>query len=124
MKEVNTSADTEKAEKKEEKKKKKSPLSKILGGDILTENFVIKQSKLIILIVFLILVSISNYYDCAKKMTEIQDLNTQLKNLKYENLVLSTELTTNSRQSQIEELLKQKGIPLEGSKSPVFEIHK
>jgi hypothetical protein len=112
------------AEKKEPRKRKKSSLSKILGGDILTEDFVVKQSKLIILIVFLILVFISNRYSCAKKLTRIEDLSTRLKNVKYENLIIATELTTHSRQSQIEELLKIRGIELESSKTPAFEIHK
>ena len=106
------------------KNSKKNAFFKVLGGDILTEEFVTKQFKLIILIVFLILVFISNSYSCMKKLTEIENLNSQLKNLKYENLVISTELTTHSRQSQIEELLKVKEIDLSASKTPAFEIRK
>ena len=109
---------------REAKKNKKNTFSKVLGGDILTEEFVTKQFKLIVLIVFLILVFISNNYSCMKKLTKIEDLNLQLKNLKYENLVISTELTTHSRQSQIEELLKIKEIDLSASKTPAFEIRK
>jgi hypothetical protein len=111
-------------EKKAIKKTEKSFLSKLLGGSILTEDFVIKQFKLIILIVSLFLVFISNRYACSKKLTEIEDLNTKLKNIKYENLIISTELTTHSRQSQVEELLKSKEIDLSTSKTPAFEIHK
>ena len=109
---------------REAKKSKKNTFSKVLGGDILTEEFVTKQFKLIILVVFLILVFITNNYSCMKKQTEIENLKSQLKNLKYENLVISTELTTHSRQSQIEELLKAKEIDLSASKTPAFEIRK
>jgi hypothetical protein len=42
------------------KKGKKSSLFKILAGDILMENFVIKQSKMVLWVVFLILIFISN----------------------------------------------------------------
>ncbi|GHT12637.1 hypothetical protein FACS189426_16320 [Bacteroidia bacterium] len=105
-------------------KKQRSWFFRIIGGEILTEDFVVKQSKLIILIVFLIIIFISNRYACMKKLTEIETLTTQLKDIKYENLVISTELTTHSRQSQIEELLNSKGINLSSSKSSVYEIHK
>lgn len=106
------------------KKKKRFSINRILGGDILAEDFVIKQSKLLILIVFLIIIFISNRYSCAKKLTEIEDLQRQVMDVKYENLIISTELTTNSRQSQIESLLEKKGIELAGPKTPPFEIKK
>jgi hypothetical protein len=104
--------------------KKKNSFLKILVGDILTEDYVIKQWKLILWIVFLFLIFISNRYACVGKMAEIQDLNDSLKLLQYENLALSTRLTTQSRQLQIENLLKEKGIDLSISKTPAIEIHK
>ncbi len=106
------------------KKKKKVSIGSILGGDILKEDFVVKQFKLIILIAFLFVLFISNRYSCLKKLTVIDRLKTELKDVKYENLVISTELTTNSRQSQIEDLIRVKGLELSGSKSPAYEIHK
>jgi len=95
-----------------------------LGGDILSEDFVVKQSKLIILITFLFVLFISNRYSCLKKLTEIDRLKTELRELKSENLVISTQLTTNSRQSQIEALVEEKGLNLSGSKTPAYKIHK
>jgi hypothetical protein len=106
------------------KRKKKNSFLKILVGDILTEDYVIKQSKLILWIVVLVLIFISNRYSCVSKLAEIQELNDSLKLLQYENLALSTRLTTHSRQIQIESLLKEKGINLSSSKSPAIEIHK
>lgn len=105
-------------------KKKKNIFQYFFGGEILKEDFVIKQSKLLILIVILFLVFISNGYSCQKKLTQIEDLKTELNDIKYRNLVISTQLTANSRQSQIEELLAQKGMNLAGSKTPAFEIKK
>lgn len=110
--------------KKRAPRKRKLSLPHILGGEILVEDFVIKQSKLILLIVFLIIVFISNRYSCAKKLTRIEDLNRKLTDVKYENLVISTELTLHSRQSQIELLLERKGIELSSPKVPPFEIRK
>lgn len=105
-------------------KKKKFSFSHILGGEILAEDFVIKQSKLLILIVFLVIIFISNRYSCAKKLTEIEDLKRKLEDVKYENLIISTELTTNSRLSQIELLLEKKGMDLKTQESPTYEIKK
>jgi cell division protein FtsL len=105
-------------------KRKKTSLSKILGGEFLTEEAFRKQLPLIFLIVCLILVFITNRYQCTRKLAEIEDLNRQLKNLKCESQIISTELTVHSRQSQVEELLKVRGIELQPSKSPAYEIHK
>lgn len=112
------------AESKSTKKKKRNSLSHIFGGGFLTEDFVIRQSKLLILIVFLIIVFISNRYYCMKKLTEIENLKTKLQEVKYENLIISTELSSHSRQSQIEGLLANKGIELRLSKAAVYEIRK
>ncbi len=104
--------------------KQKVSLTQIIGGEILKEDFVIKQFKLLLLIAFLAILLISHRYSCLQKLTQIEDLKRQLNDVKYENLVMSTELTTNSRQSQIEDLLQSKGIDLSTSKTPAYEIYK
>ncbi|MDR0864111.1 MAG: hypothetical protein LBO74_04155 [Candidatus Symbiothrix sp.] len=108
----------------ETKKKKKNLLKQLFIGEILKEEFVTKQSQLLVLIVILIILFISNGYSCMKKLSQIEDLKNQLKDVKYENLIISTQLTSNSCQSQIEDLLERKGIALSTSKTPAFEIYK
>ena len=105
-------------------KKQKISVTQVIGGEILKEDFVIKQFKLLLLIAFLSILLISHRYSCLQKLTQIEDLKRQLNDVKYENLVISTELTTKSRQSQIEDLLKRKGIDLSTSKTPAYEINK
>jgi hypothetical protein len=114
-------------QKKNNPKKKRSLwdiLISSLRGEILMEDFIVKQFKLVFMIVFLTFIFISNRYSCLKKLTLIETLTVKLKDVQLENLNISTELTTNSRQSQIEELLEQKNIKLSVSKSSVYEIHK
>ena len=106
------------------KKKKKNIVKYLVIGDFLKEDFVIKQSKLLVLIVILVIIFISNGYSCMKKLSRIEELKTQLTDIKYENLVISTQLTSSSRQSQIEVLLKQKQIDLKNPTTPAFEIYK
>ena len=106
------------------KKKKKFSLATILGGDILKEDFVIKQSKLIIMIALCFIIFIGNRYSCMKKITQIAELKKELKDLRYENLALLTNLTANSRQSQIDALIESKGLDLSGSNSPTYIIER
>ena len=108
----------------QKKKKKKVSFINIIGGGILKEDFVVKQSKLIIMIAFCFIFFIGNRYSCLKKITQIEDLKKELKDIKYENLVVLTKLTANSRQSQIEALVESKGLNLSGSNSPTYEIEK
>jgi len=111
-------------EQPKKKKTKKVSLIDILSGGILKEDFVIKQSKLIFMIALCLIIFIGNRYACMKKITQIEDLKKELKDLKYDNLVTLTKLTANSRQSQIEALIKLKGLDLSGSNSPTYVIEK
>ena len=106
------------------KRKKQNGFVEFIGGEIVKEDFVIKQFKLLILIAFCSILLVTHRYSCLQKVTQIENLNRKLIDLKYENLVLTTELTMNSRQSLIEDLLKKKGIDLSPSKTPVYEIYK
>ncbi|MDR0505364.1 MAG: hypothetical protein LBH32_00895 [Dysgonamonadaceae bacterium] len=110
-------------ENKKGKMQTKNIFLKILVGDLF-EDFIIKQSKMILWVFFLILVFISNRYSCSKKLAEIRRLTAKLELVKYENLSLSTEITTRSRQIQLEDMLKEKGINLEMAKTPAIEIHR
>ena len=109
-----------------ENKKRRRNLSvkKVIGGEFLIEKFVSKQLGLLVLIVVLVVIFISNSYSCMNKLSEIEALSTQLRDVKYENLVLSMQLTSSSRQSQVKGLLEQKGINLSSPTSPAFEIKK
>ncbi|MDR0413398.1 MAG: hypothetical protein LBH61_06335 [Dysgonamonadaceae bacterium] len=107
----------------ETKKKKENLVRSLFRGDIL-EEIVIKQFYLMALIVTLIVVLISNDYYCKKKLLEIDDLKTTLTDVKYENLIILTELTSIGRQSQIKERLKQNNMELTSPTTPAFEIKK
>jgi len=122
------------AEKKNNEPKKKSEKKKwkfswkyvrdFLNGKFLTEDFVAKQSRLLLLIFCLILIFISNRYYCSKKLTEMNNLNKELVRLKNEQIDLTFRLTKISRQSQIEQSLKEKGIELTKENTTIYEIHK
>lgn len=84
----------------------KFTLRKILGGDLLTTQAIRRQIWLIILIVFIIIIYISNRYCVQKDLIEIDNLQTELQNAKYRALSTSSQYTEKSRESHILEMLK------------------
>lgn len=105
-------------------KKEVNIFFKLYRGDFLAEDTIIKQSKLILLIIVLVLILISNGFAGARELDEIATLKDKLNDVKYENLVIKTELTMHSRQSQIEKLLDERGIDLSRPRTPAYEIKK
>jgi len=112
------------AEIKPKKKKKKILFRDLLNGKLLTEDFIAKQSKLFFLVFCLILLFITNRYYCSKQLTEMDKLKKELVNLNSEKVFLTTRLTAISRQAQIENLLREKGIDLKKENTTIYLIHK
>jgi cell division protein FtsL len=106
------------------KKKKRISWMYILGGGILKEDFIVKHTNMIVLIVFLFFGYISNRYSCIMMLREIDRLQEQLKEVKFEALSTSAQLTGNTRPSQVEELVKRQGLELEKAKTPPYKLHK
>lgn len=81
-------------------------LYKILGGDILTAHLIRSQIWLIMLVVFFVIVYISNRYSVQQQLLEIDVLNKELKDAKYKALSSSSELTERCRESRVLEMLR------------------
>ena len=58
-------------------------LRKILGGDFLTAEMLRRQIGVVLLVLFFIIVYISNRYSCQKSLIEIDQLNMELQDAKY-----------------------------------------
>lgn len=108
----------------EKKKRKKKGLLYILGGGILKEDFIVRHTRMIVWIVVLVFFFIGNRYTCMQKLREIDHLQQQLRDVRFEALSISSELTGHSRQSQIESLIEEQGIELEAAKNPPYELYK
>jgi cell division protein FtsL len=103
------------------KKKKKISVMDFIGGKMLKKT-VVKHTKMIVLLVFLFFVYISNHYACLMKIREIVNLQTELKEVKYEATQTSAILTSNTRPSQVEELVKKQGLDLEKATTPPYKL--
>lgn len=114
----------EQQRKRGKKKEKRLSLLYILGGGVLKEDFIVRHTRMIVLIVILLFFFIGNRYTCMQKLREIDRLQQKLRDVRFEALSISSELTGNSRQSQIELLIEEQGIDLEGAKTPPYELYK
>lgn len=81
-------------------------LRKILGGDILTAQIIRKQIWLFILIVFFVIIYISNRYSIQKDLIELDQLQKELQDTKYKALSTSSQITEKSRESNVLDVLK------------------
>lgn len=81
-------------------------LKSIVGGDILATAAVRKQIGVILLIVFFMLVYISDRYSCQQSLIQIDKLNEELNDAKAKALSSSSKLTEKSRESRVLEMLQ------------------
>ena len=82
-----------------------------------------KQLGVLSLILFGIIVYISNRYQAQNEMIEEDKLHEELQDWKYRSMTRNSELTFRCRQSQLEEQMKAMGdSTLSSSNDPVYEL--
>ena len=125
MEEQNIINETSKGQKQKKNTSGKGmSLKSILGGDILANDFLKRQTKLLILIMILTIFYISNRYSCQQEMIEIDKLKKDLTDIKYDALTRSSELMEKSRQSRIEEYISTQQSVLQTATNPPYLIKK
>lgn len=82
-------------------------LTKLLGGAFLTSGMLRKQAGVIILTLVFVIFYVANRYSCQKLLLEIDNLEEELKDAKYKSMSSASELTEQSRETNILQLLKQ-----------------
>lgn len=96
----------------------------VLSGTVLTENFFVKNTHFIFVVFIIMVLYISNRYSCISKMDKIESLRRELKDVKYESLTISSELTGISRQSQVQTLIQKNGLNLIAPIDQTYKISK
>lgn len=94
----------------------------ILGGTVLTEDFFWKNTRFIITVIIVIVLHISNRYTCNEKVSQIEKLQRELKDAKYESLTISAELISLSREAKVQELMNKNGVELEMPQEPIYRL--
>ncbi|HEY5499958.1 MAG TPA: FtsL-like putative cell division protein [Bacteroidales bacterium] len=99
-------------------------INEIFDGSFMTKDALRRNIKLILLIVGCIFIYISNHYAVIMNLSEIDTLQKELTDVKYDALTISSELMRESRQSYVRDKVNERGIGLEDSKIPPFTITK
>lgn len=107
-----------------EKKTFKLTLFSLLGGDFLLLPFFKRQIKLVLLIVFLLLLYISNRYSAQQEQVEIYLLKDSLMQARYSALARSSELMKESRQSYVQDFLEKSHSDIKISDQSPYVIEK
>ncbi len=103
--------------------KLKNKVMYILSGSVLTEDFFVKNTFFIAVVLILMVLYISNRYNYIEQMARIESLQKELKDAKYEYQTVSSQLTAISRQAQVIRLVEQDQLGLVISNKPSFEIN-
>lgn len=95
-----------------------------LRGDFLIAPFYKRQARLMLLIVGLFILNISNRYSGQKEQLELNALKDTLVHVRFSALVRLSELSSENRQSYIENCLKKKNSEVKISDHAPFVIEK
>lgn len=96
----------------------------VFGGDILAESFIVNNMRFFVVLLIIVFVFISHRYTYLHKMSEIERLQRELRDVKYESLTISSSLTEASRQTEIEKLIESYGLEIKISNKPIYYIKK
>lgn len=100
----------------------KKNIMHVLGGTILTEDFFLKNTRFMLVVFVILVLYISNRYSCISKMGEIESLKRELKDVKYESLTISSDLTSVSRQTQVQSLVDKNNLELKTPSVPAYKV--
>ena len=94
----------------------------VFGGSVLTEDFFLRNMRFILVLVVVVILFISHRYTMLQGMSDIERLQQELKDVKYEALTISSSLTEASRQGEIERRVEEAGLDIKVTNEPVYHI--
>jgi hypothetical protein len=96
----------------------------ILNGSLLTRGIILKNTGFIIWLTFLGIVYIGNSYHAEKVARAINKLQREVKDLRAESITTAADLMYVSRQSVVEQMVKNNRLDLKESVEPPYKIEK
>lgn len=103
-------------------KKVSRPLAMLLSGSLLAREEVVKHLPFLFFLVFLGLIYIANGYMAEDAVRKINNINTDLKELRSEYITRKSDLMYTTKQSELIQIIKQKDLRLEESYQPPKKI--
>ena len=95
-----------------------------LNGDKFRSRKIREQYPLIGLIVVLVFLYILTGYQSVKQQHRLTDTKKEMLDAKFRYITISAQLTDVTRQSKVEEVLKQQGSHLEENRIPPTKIER
>ena len=86
------------------------------------KNWLLHQGKWAFLVIFCTFIYMDNRMVCDKQLKRIDRLTEQLEEVKYISTIKETELLRAGRQTEIEKLVKEKGLDLVNPDIPPYKI--
>ena len=104
------------------KKKSSGVFRGLISGTLITEGLILKDVRYAALIAGLAIVFIANKFNAERVEREIIALEQEVRDLRAESLSVSADLGGVSRQSEIQEMVKERGLGLEELHDPPYRI--
>ncbi len=101
-----------------EEREKSFSIRDLLDGNVLTRKAVIKQSRFILLLVFIAFISIANRNHAEKTVIRLNQLQSDVKELRAKSISISSGLVRISRQSEVARLVLRYELGLEENLEP------
>jgi hypothetical protein len=97
-------------------------LKGLISGTVISDSIILKDIRYSILIVLLAIIFIANRFNAERMEREITVLEQEVRDLRAEALSVSADLGSVSRQSEITDLVKERGLGLEELREPPYRI--
>ena len=104
--------------------KKRVRVKELIDGTILVRENMIRQLPFVLFLTFLGVVYIGNRFHAERMVRQINDLKTEVGNLRAEQITITSELMNISRPSEVAALVESKGLGLKESLEPPKKLKK
>lgn len=104
------------------KKGKGSILKGLISGTVISDSLILKDIRYSALILILGIIFIANRFSAERVEREIAVLEQEVRDMRAEALSVSADLGSVSRQSEITDLVKERGLGLEELREPPYRI--
>jgi cell division protein FtsL len=94
----------------------------LISGTIISESLILKDIRYTALVAVLAIIFIANKFNAEAVERQIIVLEQEVRDMRAESLSVSAELGSVSRQSEITELVKERGLGLEELREPPYRI--
>jgi len=97
-------------------------LKGLISGTVISDSLILKDIRYSALILILGIIFIANRFSAERVEREIAVLEQEVRDMRAEALSVSADLGSVSRQSEITDLVKERGLGLEELREPPYRI--